>query len=375
MLRKWFYKKVTQEIINLFLNKDLYLISTHFKNYNEKLVCMDKNGYKYVISIGKLKCGRKPKAFNEFNPYALENLHLYFHKHNLNSKIIVNIDKFSYKTTITFECECGKVFNKKLSDIFKNKTCRCKQCKYNVIVDKTKLDFNIIKNKIETNSKLIVLSNENNYLNQSSKILLKCECGNIFDSAYRKLRENKFQTKCRLCRTNSTIQKRHNDATNKFMKFISDSNDYELIKYIDSRSYATLKCKHCGCFFEIVPHSLYAGTGCKCQSRSKGEKIITKLLEEKNINFKHEFIFSDCKSPKKFPLRFDFYIPDCNTCIEFDGQFHYAETDLRKSDLNYQLKCDDIKNKYCLDNNINIIRIPYWEIDNIEKILKDYNIL
>ena len=52
---------------------------------------MDKNGYKYVISIGKLKCGRKPKAFNEFNPYALENLHLYFHKHNLNSKIIVNI--------------------------------------------------------------------------------------------------------------------------------------------------------------------------------------------------------------------------------------------------------------------------------------------
>ncbi len=72
--------------------------------------------------------------------------------------------------------------------------------------------------------------------------------------------------------------------------------------------------------------------------------------------------------------RFDFYLPNLNICIEFDGRQHYnidnsyfggEEEFLRIKER------DGIKNQYCKDNDITLIRIPYWDIENIDKILKE----
>ncbi|MCB2320474.1 hypothetical protein LGK98_06505 [Clostridium tagluense] len=62
-------------------------------------------------------------------------------------------------------------------------------------------------------------------------------------------------------------------------------------------------------------------------------------------------------------------MPQYNTCIEYDGEMHYKETTLGNK-LKQQQLHDKIKNNYCKDNNINLIRIPYWEKNNIEQILK-----
>ena len=94
-----------------------------------------------------------------------------------------------------------------------------------------------------------------------------------------------------------------------------------------------------------------------------------KYLEKNNILFEQEKWFSDCRDVK--PLPFDFYLPDYNTIIEFDGEQHYKQGHFTHSHLSYTQAHDVIKNEYCKNNNIRLIRIPYWNINNIEEILEN----
>ena len=87
-----------------------------------------------------------------------------------------------------------------------------------------------------------------------------------------------------------------------------------------------------------------------------------------NFNFKMPIIisekyFSGCINPNtNGRLRFDFYLPDYNLCIEFDGKQHFETgkwawtKEIKVEDIRYM---DDLKNQFCKDNNINLLRLPY----------------
>ena len=79
--------------------------------------------------------------------------------------------------------------------------------------------------------------------------------------------------------------------------------------------------------------------------------------------------FKQCKNKRQLP--FDFYLPDYNICIEFDGRQHYKSIEYfgGEKHLEYVQYNDKIKTEYCLNNNINLIRIKYDE--NINKKLID----
>jgi len=107
------------------------------------------------------------------------------------------------------------------------------------------------------------------------------------------------------------------------------------------------------------------------KKHSSGENIIENILIKMNINHIKQKRFSDCRN--KLPLPFDFYLPDINTCIEYDGEQHFKEINVFGGDDRFknQKINDNIKNIYCLEKNINLVRIPYWDILNIESILKN----
>lgn len=110
---------------------------------------------------------------------------------------------------------------------------------------------------------------------------------------------------------------------------------------------------------------------CSCKE-SVGEKRIREFLESCSINFEQEKRFDDCRDVK--PLPFDFYLPNYNMIIEFDGQHHFEEIHNR-TDYETTKRHDSIKNKYCENNNINLLRIPYWEGNHIKEILtKELNL-
>lgn len=98
---------------------------------------------------------------------------------------------------------------------------------------------------------------------------------------------------------------------------------------------------------------------------SKGECCIREFLDANNILFEQEKTFDDCKDIKCLP--FDFYLPEYNLIIEFDGQHHFYEVGFGNHELTK--KHDNIKNEYCKLHDISLLRIPYWKGNNIEEIL------
>jgi len=108
---------------------------------------------------------------------------------------------------------------------------------------------------------------------------------------------------------------------------------------------------------------------------SAGERLVASFLINAGVSFRREWEFSDCKNPKTgMHLRFDFYIPSQNTCIEFDGEQHFKyvpefDGDNKTEWKNRQYR-DSIKDMYCQQSDIVLIRIRYDEKDKLPEILK-----
>lgn len=101
---------------------------------------------------------------------------------------------------------------------------------------------------------------------------------------------------------------------------------------------------------------------------SKGENKIEEILQNNNITFERQKTFDSCRNANL--LRFDFYLPDYNILIEYDGiqHFSYKENPDWNTKENYEKTIinDKIKNKWCLDNSKMLIRIPYTYFENIK---------
>lgn len=113
--------------------------------------------------------------------------------------------------------------------------------------------------------------------------------------------------------------------------------------------------------------------GCPhCHKISRGENKIYKYLSDNHVSFIKEHSFEDCMYKRH--LKFDFYIPSINLIIEYNGQQHYKPVEIfgGKNNYNNSSKRDKIKLDYCKKNNIELLIIPYWDYDNIEKILEPY---
>jgi mRNA-degrading endonuclease HigB of HigAB toxin-antitoxin module len=124
----------------------------------------------------------------------------------------------------------------------------------------------------------------------------------------------------------------------------------------------------------LIPEKLltYKQSCQHCYTKSVGEKLIIKYLNENNILYKKEFKFEDLKGVGNGFLRFDFAIFDSDNklqfLLEYDGLYHYKPKKNIES-LIKQQEHDKRKNEYCVKNHIKLIRIPYWEFKNIKIIL------
>ena len=101
-------------------------------------------------------------------------------------------------------------------------------------------------------------------------------------------------------------------------------------------------------------------------NESRGEKIISENLEKLNINYIREKKFNNCRDQMLLP--FDFYLPNYNICIEYDGIGHFIPIKHWGGikHLKYVQYHDKIKTDFCKKNKINLIRISYKDnIDNI----------
>lgn len=151
-------------------------------------------------------------------------------------------------------------------------------------------------------------------------------------------------------------------------KNIHTQYDYSNVEYKHSKEYVFITCKEHG-DFKMKPNDHLNGKGCPACKNSKGERKIKYILEKLEIKYMSQYKFDDCKYKRE--LSFDFYLPDYNTCIEYDGVQHFKPIDIfggvnRFEDDKVR---DSIKNDYCVKNKIKIIRIPYYKFNDIQSIL------
>lgn len=103
---------------------------------------------------------------------------------------------------------------------------------------------------------------------------------------------------------------------------------------------------------------------------SKGEELLKKILIQTNIKFISQKTYEDCVNPKtNKPLKFDFYLPDYNCCIEYDGEQHFRYSNNgwnNKEHFENTQYRDNIKNLYCKNHNIKLVRIPYTDFNIID---------
>jgi hypothetical protein len=142
-------------------------------------------------------------------------------------------------------------------------------------------------------------------------------------------------------------------------------------------------CPVHGNFIQRIDSHLL-GTKCKkCQTgKSKGENNIEYYLKNNNIKYELHKTFKDCLSSiSKYHLYFDFYLPEFNICIEYNGKQHYECTEyfnnykidknIAKQKFEIQQNNDKNKIQFCENNNIKLIIIHYSDFNNIEHILKE----
>jgi len=211
------------------------------------------------------------------------------------------------------------------------------------------------------------------YKKAFSMIELKCPIHGIFKVRASYIISNGGNScpKCSYDNLKTTIT----EFTNICNKIHKNKYDYKLVEYEGNLKKIKIICPIHGVFLQR-PKQHKKGEGCPKCSKSKGEMRVSALLENNGILYNQQHHYSDCINPEtNHVLYFDFYLPDYNVLIEFDGRQHYEPIKYFGGNKEFikRKRLDLIKDEYCVLNNIKLIRIKYntdVEALDIKKILR-----
>ena len=179
----------------------------------------------------------------------------------------------------------------------------------------------------------------------------------------------------------------------KAIKIHGDKYDYSLVNYINSSTKVLIKCSEHNIEFSQTPiNHLYGSIGCSVCNKnikprirrerfikktnkknmiidSAGEKMIGYWLNQHSIEYEKQKTFNGCKNHRN--LRYDFYLPNQNILIEYDGRQHFKPIECFGGEISFEKQQinDKVKTEYAIKNNYKLLRIPYSEYKNISEIL------
>jgi len=215
--------------------------------------------------------------------------------------------------------------------------------------------------------RLTVIKKCDYLINKGSVWLCECECGNTKEVTAKSLRSGH----CKSC----GCLKQETDKMPKGNVKDEIGNKYGHLTVIaragsDKNGQAIWECE-CDCpahtHIKVLGGNLRKGhtQSCGCERRSHGELAVEKILIDNNIPYIQEY--SAFKFANGNNAKFDFYINN-KYFIEYDGETHY-KCNLHgwhnEEQLKAQQERDMIKNQWCKDNNIPLIRIPYTHLNEL----------
>lgn len=294
-------------------------IDEHFLNKkHRKVIIQSSEGYKYDVQLNDIIDGHKPSFVSTYNPFTLFNISIWLEIENKQFILCKNNSYKGAREKLFFQClknSCGEIFDMRWNAVY-NSGCECPFCGGDRVGKYNNLAYLRPDLSAEWNYHKNILSPSDYTESSTKKVWWICgEC------------------------------------------------NHDWMAKISSRS---------------------RGTGCPKCNQNKGEKRINNWLEKNwknlvDVGFINKPIqqkkFLNCKNKRL--LSFDFGLENSYNnwiLIEFHGGQHYFSVEFfgGKRGFKKRKKNDEIKEKYCKDNNIPLLIIPYWEFNNIEKILENF---
>lgn len=273
---------------------------------------------------------------------------------------------------------CGKEYKTEwryyIKVINKGQKCACSDCK---VLKKN--DVTLIDRQTMLYDKLLLKCSENGYTlltqkdeiqNNVTYIRYICPIHGEHSARISNFLNNKKYPKCAIDKASERYRLSIDEVKTRIHKLggvVLNADEYKN----NCEKNLKIICFECGQPFTTSLSCFEEHGGQVCpdcsNSESVGEKKIRHYLEDRKIEFITQKWFVECRD--KRPLPFDFYLSNYNIIIEFDGRQHFGETNYFTYSFEETKRHDEIKNNYCKENGIYLIRIPYWNVDKIEQIL------
>jgi hypothetical protein len=343
---------ITKSLL-IHFNKFDYSLTNYVKSINKvKIICpihgiFEQTPNDHLKGQGCSKCSGK----NKLTKFEFINRSNKIHENKYDYSLV---DYINNKTKVKILCPIHGEFEQIPKNHMNGHICS--KCSGNVnltngefitrakTIHGNKYDYSLTEYQ-SSNIKVIIICPEHGEFEQEANSHLRgCGC-----------------SKCDLDNRLGKLKMDTDDFTKKAKTIHGDKYKYDKIKYNGCYDYVQIECTVHGWFKQIAAYHLN-GNGCPICRESKGEKEIRKYLTENNIQFIRQYKFTDCKNKRVLP--FDFYLPDYNTCIEFDGKQHFEAVKRFGGIKGFEStkENDKIKTQYCQNNKIKLLRISYKEI-------------
>lgn len=369
--------KITQEEAEKRFEDAGYILVDEYKDVFSPLKSIGADGYLYSKSLHDLKNINAGKLnylrpFNKGNLYCWDNILKYMDDNVDNGTELLSekSDMKSADSKLLFKCGmCGATFNKTWRQFRQAKLKICQHCLKNERPQtKQRSDATFEKCKAVAQENNLKIMSDTVY-SWHDKILLEDSEGYkgvvvvnnfIYGSTFEKfsIKHNPYA----LDNLQLLIDKSGRDS--KVLSYKEECGEYKI----------KIKCE-CGEEFEVgLFHALRKHLCNKCtKSKSILEDTVERWLQLNGVKYEAQKAFTGLVGVGKKSLRYDFYVPDKNCCIEVNGAQHYkpATFGIRsKEDAEQAYKITQIhdkrKEEFCRDNNINFVVIPFWEIEKTE---------
>lgn len=284
-----------------------------------------------------------------------------------NPNIIV-LDKYvNSKVKINVECRvCHHIWMTKPNTLLSGHGCpKCSQ-RYNRTHDEFIFELKSINPNID------ILSQ---FKNTSTKVECNCKiCGNHWTCTPQHLLAGIGCPKCKAIRIGKLRRVSNDDFIKRMEK--ENKNIEILSEYVYALQKVKCHCKICDNEWSATPANLLNGHGCPMCNESKGEKKIYSYLIDNGISFERQKKYEGLVGVNDGYLSYDFYLPNQNLLIEYQGIQHNRPTDFKGKGSVYSNWCfsvqkehDERKSNYARENGINLLEIWYTDFDNIFAIL------
>lgn len=290
-------------------------------------------------------------------------------------------DKFDYshinyvnnETEIEIKCNvCGTTFKQTPNNHIQGLRGGCPTCRYKYVADAETIPFEVFAARSRAVHGNKYLYHSDCYTGIGNETKITCPKHGDFWQLAMSHAKGCGCNECAKENISKSLMLTTDIFKQRAIDKYGDSFDLTNTVYNGWDNDVTIKCNTCGRYFDQKPNNFLRGFGCPHCNKSAGEAMVTVFLEKHSIDFKQQYSFFNeslfCSNRK---LYVDFFLPNNNVIIEFNGEQHYRPIEMfgGESAFKRQQFRDEAVRAYCIDHKIKLIEIPYTELGNIEKIL------